>query len=168
MAKTVDSYRFLDGASKRVMRHWAGLDAPRQIPWTSLAKPLSQCAVSIVSSAAVALKADQPFDQEIERRDPWFSDPSYRVIPRTATASDIRIYHLHINPAFAEQDLNCVMPLERLNELAACGEIGSSSPSHYSYLGYTLRPKALLDESVPSIIRHLQEEQAEVVVLVPV
>lgn len=168
MAKTVDSYRFLDGVSKRVMKHWAALDTPRQIPWTPLARPLSQCAVSVVSSAAVALKADRPFDQEIERRDPWSSDPSYRVIPPTTTASDARVYHLHINPSFAEQDLNCVMPLERLNELAARGEIGRSSPSHYSYLGYTLRPEALLRDSVPAIIRRLREERVDVVVLVPV
>ena len=34
------------------------------------------------------------------------------------------MYHLHINPSFAEQDLNCVMPIERLNELEALGKIG--------------------------------------------
>ena len=72
MAKIVDSYRFLDGISKVMMKHWATLGAPGQIPWTPLAKPISQCTVSVVSSAAVALKTDRPFDQEIERRHPWY------------------------------------------------------------------------------------------------
>jgi D-proline reductase (dithiol) PrdB len=168
MAKIVDSYRFLDGVPRRVMKHWASLGAPRAIPWTPLVKPLSQCAVALLSSGGVALKTDQPFDQEIERRDPWFSDPSYRVLPRTATAKSARVYHLHINPSFAEQDLNCVMPIERLNELEGLGEVGRSALSHYSYIGYTVRPEALLQRSVPDVIRRLREEQVDAVVLVPV
>jgi len=168
MAKTVDSYRFLHGITRRVMKHWASLGGHRESPWTPLAKPLSQCAISLVSSAGVALKTDRPFDQGIERRDPWFSDPSYRVIPQTASSGNVRVYHLHINSSFAEQDLNCIMPVERLNELATLGEIGRAGPSHYSYMGYTLRPEALLQQSVPSIVSHLREEHVDGVVLVPV
>ncbi len=168
MAKTVDSYRFLDGITRRVMKHWASLGTPREIPWTALAKPLSECTVSILSSAAVALKTDRPFYQEIERRDPWFSDPSYRVLPRTATTESARVYHLHINTAFAERDLNCVAPIERLNELEALGEVARSAPSHYSYMGYTVRPEALLQRSVPDIVLRLREEKVDAVVLVPV
>ncbi len=168
MAKVVDSYRFLEGIAKRAMKHWALLGPPQEIPWTPLAKPLRQCTVSLLSSAAVALKTDLPFDQGIERRDPWFSDPSYRVLPRSATTQDVRTYHLHINPSFAEQDLNCVMPIERLNDLAARGEVGRSALSHYSYMGYTTRPEPVLQHSVHGIIRHLHEEQVDAVVLVPV
>jgi D-proline reductase (dithiol) PrdB len=168
MAKTVDSYRLLDAISKRAMRRWAALPAPAEIPWTRLPKPLSGCTVSIVSSAAVALRSDAPFDQEIERRDPWFSDPSYRVVPRTTTTGDVGVYHLHINTAFAGQDLNCVMPIGRLNELENLGEIARAGPSHYSYMGHTVRPEAFLKRSVPEIIRRLREEQVDAVVLVPV
>jgi D-proline reductase (dithiol) PrdB len=168
MAKIVNSYRFLDGIASRMMKHWATLGAPQQIPWSPLAKPISQCTVSIVSSAAVALKTDQPFDQEIERRDPWSSDPSYRVLPRATATGDVRVYHLHINTSFAQQDLNCVMPLERLCQLEALGEIARSAPSHYSYMGYSVRPDALLCHTVPGIIRQLRQEQVDAVVLVPV
>ena len=168
MAKIVNSYRFLDGIVRRVMKHWATLGAPRAIPWSPLAKPLSQCRVAIVSSAAVALKTDQPFDQENERRDPWSSDPSYRVLPRTTTTSEVRVFHLHINTSFAQQDLNCVMPLERLRQLEAQGEVAHSAPSHYSYMGYTVRPEALLRHTVPGIIDRLRQERVDAVVLVPV
>ena len=166
--KSVDSYRFLEGMAKRVMRHWSSLGAPREIPWTPLSKPLAQCTVSLVSSAGLALLTDPPFDQEIERQDPWFSDPSYRVVPRTASTGGVRVYHLHINPSFSEQDINCVMPIERLNELEALGEIGRSAPSHYSYMGYTLRPEALLQHAVPGIIQQLRAERVDAVALVPV
>lgn len=168
MAKIVNSYRFLDGVTGRMMKHWAGLSAPGEIPWTPLARPISRCTISLVSSAAVALKSDRPFDQQIERQDPWSSDPSYRVLPRATRTSDVGVYHLHINTAFAQQDLNCVMPIERLNQLEALGEIGHSAPSHYSFMGYTLRPDALLRRAVPAIISRLRQEQVDAVVLVPV
>jgi hypothetical protein len=132
MEKIVNSYRFLDGITGRMMKHWAGLSAPRPIPWTPLPNSISRCTISIVSSAAVALKPDQPFDHEIERRDPWSSDPSYRVLPRATATGDVRVYHLHINTSFAQQDLNCVILIERFNQLEALGEIARSAPSHYS------------------------------------
>ncbi len=168
VARTVDSYRFLDGIAKRAMKRWAGLPGETQIPWTPLARPLSRCTVSLVSSAATALKTDRPFDPEIERQDPWFADPSYRVLPRTVRTGDVQVCHLHINPGFAERDLNSVLPAERLDELALLGEIGAAAPYHYSYMGYTLRPERLLRESLPGMVQRLREEHADVVVLVPV
>jgi len=168
MAKIVNSYRFLDGIPKQIMKHWATLGERRQIPWSPLAKPMSRCTVSIVSSAGVAVRTDEPFDQEIERRDPWSSDPSYRILARSTATGDVRVYHLHINTSFAQQDLNCVMPLERLRQLEAQGGIAHSAPSHYSYMGYTLRPDMLLRHTVPGIIGRLRQEQVDAVVLVPV
>jgi len=121
-----------------------------------------------VSSAALALNSDRPFDIQIERLDPWFSDPSYRVLPRNTRTSEVQVCHLHINPGFTNQDLNCVMPLERLAELVGMGEVGGSAPSHYSYVGYTLRPEQLLHETVPSMIERMRRECVDAVVLVPV
>jgi hypothetical protein len=138
--KKVNSYRFLDGIERRVMKHWAGLPRKPQIPWTPLARPLSKCTVSLVGSAGIALKTDYPFDPEIERRDPWFADPCYRVLPRTTRTGDIQVCHLQINPRFAEQDLNSVLPVERLEEVAGLGEIGAAAPSHYFVHG--LHPPA--------------------------
>jgi hypothetical protein len=34
-------------------------------------------------------------------------------------------------------------------------------------MGYTIQPEALLEESTPAIIGHLQNEEVEVVVLIP-
>lgn len=164
----VDSYRFLDGIAKRVIRHWSGLRADRPIPWTPLVKPLPECTVALVSSAALALNSDPPFDLQIERTDPWFSDPSHRIIPRDTRTGEVRVCHLHINPEFARQDLNCVMPLERLADLVRLGEVGNSAGSHYSYNGYTLRPERMLQETVPSIVERMHRERVDAIVLVPV
>jgi len=167
MAKIVDSYRFLDGITKRLIRSWINLESPREIPWTPLAKPLSDCTVALISTGGIALKTDRPFDQEGERRNPWWGDPSYRIIPKTARAEDIRVYHMHIDPRLAERDLNCLLPIERLEELAEMGKVGRAAQSHYSFMGYILDPREFLDRSVPAIIEHLRADAVDVVVLAP-
>jgi D-proline reductase (dithiol) PrdB len=123
--------------------------------------------VALVSSAGIALKTDVPFDQETERQQPWWGDPSYRCLPNTATEQDVRLYHLHIDPSDAEKDLNCLFPLKRLAEMEQAGRIGHSSHRHYSIMGYILNPEVLLSETVPALIRDLREDLADVVVLVP-
>ncbi|MFQ5896798.1 MAG: glycine/sarcosine/betaine reductase selenoprotein B family protein [Candidatus Methylomirabilia bacterium] len=168
MAKVVDSYRYLNRASRGIVEAWIAREQPRAIPWTPLRKPLAESRVALVSTAGIALRNDQPFDQEGERKNPWWGDPTFRVIPRTATERDVRIFHLHIETAYALQDLNCIFPLQRLLELEAAGEVGQSAPSHYSFMGYILQPRVLVEESAPAMIRRLRAESVEAVVLVPV
>ncbi|HET6581536.1 MAG TPA: glycine/sarcosine/betaine reductase selenoprotein B family protein [Methanoregula sp.] len=167
MTKTVDSYRFISGVSRKLIRTWIGLESPRDIPWTPLAKPLAECTVALISTGGIALKSDKPFNQEGERKDPWWGDPSYRVIPRGTRSEDIRVYHLHIDPSSAEQDINCLLPLDRLDELAESGKVGRAADSHYSFMGYILEPTELLQKSVPAIIDHLRQEKIDVAVFVP-
>jgi D-proline reductase (dithiol) PrdB len=167
MRPPVDSYRFITGITKRMLKTWVGMEQPRPIPWTPLSKPLSDCTVALLSSAGVALKDDRPFDQDGERRNPWWGDPSYRRLPNTATEGEVRVYHLHINPCHAQRDLNCLLPLQRLSELKQTGEIGRSALRHYSIMGYILEPETLLRETVPAIVRDLREDHADVLVLVP-
>ena len=71
-----DSLQFLDGASKRVIKSWIEREEREPIPWTPLHKPLSESRVALISSAGVALKTDRPFDEEGERRNPWWSIPA--------------------------------------------------------------------------------------------
>jgi D-proline reductase (dithiol) PrdB len=163
----VDSYRFISGITKRVLKSWVSMERPRPIPWTPLAKPLAECTVALISSAGLALKTDRPFDQEGERRNPWWGDPSYRILPQSATTEDVRLYHLHINPRFAEEDLNCLLPNERLAALAAAGVIGAAAPHHYSIMGYILHPETLLNETIPAIIEHLHADRVDAVLLAP-
>jgi D-proline reductase (dithiol) PrdB len=167
MVNKVDSYRFLDVITRRLVRAWIKLESHRLIPWTPLAKPLRDCTVALLSTAGIALKTDRPFDQEGERRNPWWGDPSYRVIPATVCTQDIRIFHMHINASYAGQDMNCLLPVERLRELAGAGLIRNAAPSHYSIMGYQLDPRELLENSIPEIIMRLRSEQVDLLVLLP-
>jgi D-proline reductase (dithiol) PrdB len=159
--------RFLDFASRQVVKGWIARETSRPIPWAPLRTPLSQARVALLTSAAVALRDDRPFDQEGERQDPWWGDPTHRIVPRGTSSADIRVYHLHIDPSFGERDVNCVLPIDRLDELAADGVVGASAPSHYSYMGYILDPRELLEQTVPAMVRRMREERVDAVVLVP-
>ena len=144
LTRQVDSYRFIHGITKRMIKSWIGLEQPRPIPWTPLPGPLAECTVALISTAGVALKTDRPFDQEGERRHPWWGDPSHRVIPNSANEEDVRLYHLHVDPSYTERDLNCLFPIGRLHDLAQLGKIGCDAARHYSIMGYILDPEVLL------------------------
>lgn len=164
---TTDSFKFVSGITKRLVKTWIKMEEPRPIPWTPLDKPLSECRVAMISSGGIALKSDQPFDQEGERQNPWWGDPTHRVIPSSAATEEIKVYHLHIDPKLGEADLNCLLPIDHLKQLETDGEIGSVAPSQYSFMGYILQPEELLEKTVPKIIRKLRTEAVDVVILVP-
>jgi hypothetical protein len=165
--RRVDSYRFLGLATRHAMKTWAESEPRREIPWTPLDKPLRESTVALVSTAGLALATDPPFDQEGERRDPWWGDPSFRVIPWNATERDVRCYHMHINSSYVEEDLDTAFPLAGLRRLAEAGEIGRSAPRHYSFMGYILEPRTLLAKSTPDMIRLMREDAVDAVLLVP-
>jgi D-proline reductase (dithiol) PrdB len=153
LAKQMRSHPFVDGPTRKLVRSWIEREPPHQIPWTPLAKPLSACRVALVSSAGIARHDQRPFDQDLERRDPWWSDQSWRPIPTDTTEDDVGVYHLHIDPRFAKQDLDCVLPLRRLQELTADGFMGAVATTHYSFMGYILQPRQLHARAPGTVIQ---------------
>ena len=164
---SIDSYRFLDFASRQVMKAWAARQERGIIPFAPLAKPLTECTVALISTAGIARNDDEPFDQERERRDPWWGDPSFREIPIGTAEQDVRLYHMHIDPRFGQADLDVVLPMRRLTELAREGVIGQPSPRHYSMMGYILKPAVLLEKTAPAIADLLRADHVDAVALVP-
>jgi D-proline reductase (dithiol) PrdB len=163
---SIDSYRFLDFASRRVMKAWAARERG-VIPFAPLAKPLRECTIALVSTAGIARNDDQPFDQERERRDPWWGDPTFRVIPLGTTEQDVRLYHMHIDPRFGQADLDVVLPMRRLTELADAGIVGQPAPRHYSLMGYILDPTVLIEATAPAIAGRMRADDVDAVALVP-
>jgi D-proline reductase (dithiol) PrdB len=165
----IDSYRFLDFATRQIIKAWVEREGRtnRAIPWTPMAKPLARSTVALISTAGVARIEDQPFDEEGERRNPWWGDPSFRLIPQQATERDVRLHHLHIERRFGTEDLDVVLPMRRLRELASEGVVGRSAETHYSIMGYQLRPEVLERETAPAIAREMRARGVDAAALVP-
>jgi D-proline reductase (dithiol) PrdB len=165
----IDSYRFLDFATRQIIRAWVEREAreKRPIPWAPMAKPLAQCTVALVATAGVARNDDRPFDEEGERRNPWWGDPTHRAIPLGTTEREVKLHHLHIDRRFGEEDLDVVLPMRRLAELAGEGVVGRPADTHYSIMGYQLRPEVLEGETAPALAREMKAGGVDAAALVP-
>jgi D-proline reductase (dithiol) PrdB len=166
--KVVDGFHFMPPS----LRAWLTKDIPEKpfsgsIPWTPLGKPLSQAIFSLVTSAGISMKRDPPFDVEREKREPTWGDPSSREIPRNALQSDIDVNHLHINTDYIKQDMNVILPLARFREFEEEGIIGGLAPTCYSFYGFQLDPKELLEKTLPGIASRMRKEQVDAVLITP-
>ncbi len=165
----VDSWRFLPPRLAQLLKaRLESTPAVTAIPFTPLRLPLSAARIALLSTAGVSHPPDPPFDMETERTNPMWGDPSWRRIPANATAADVGINHLHIDTGYAKRDLNVILPLQRLAELAASGEIGGVAPTHYSVMGFQLDPSRQLTESAPAIAASMRAEGVHGAVLAPV
>lgn len=164
----IDSFKYLSAASTMIVKSLMAR-APRDpVPWAPLRRPLEEATVALLSTAGISMKSDPPFDAEGEGHNPWWGDPSYRVLPRTATAHDVAVSHLHIDTRYITEDLNVALPLDRLAELERDGEVGRAAPSHYSIMGYLLDPTEFLASTVPALIARMRAEGVDAAVFLPV
>jgi D-proline reductase (dithiol) PrdB len=165
---SVDSFRWLPGG---IAAYYRGLPLQKvePIPWTPLAKPIEKCRFALVTTAGLYMKDRDPsFDLDGERRNPFWGDPSYRVIPREVRQEEIGVAHLHINPADLLADMNVVLPVQRFLELEAAGKIGALAPSHYSFMGYQPDSSEWENRYAPEVARRMKDEGVEAALLTPV
>ena len=135
-----------------------------EIPWTPARKPLARCRVAVVTTAGVHHRSQSPFDM----RDPE-GDPSFRVLQADRIGTDYRITHDYYDHSDAQRDLNVVLPLDRLRELAAEGVIGELADTHYSFMGHIdgRHIPTLIGKSAPEVAERLRVARVDVVLLTP-
>ena len=127
-------------------------------PWVRGAA-LAGRRISIVSTAGLIMRGERPLTP---------SDARYRVIPHTAPANEILMSHVSVNfdRTGFQQDLNCVLPRDRLGELASEGLIGSVAENHYAFMGAAAPEK--LEPSVVKLAVELHAAGVDTVLLAPV
>jgi len=166
--KKVDGFRFLPPGLKAWIRTFIpDEDFKGSIPWTPMAKPLSQATIALVTSAGISSKTDPPFDMEREKREAIWGDRSYRVIPRGTTEKDIDVNHLHINTNYIKQDINVILPLARMAEFEQEKIIGRLAPSAYSFYGFQWQSTDFLNEAIEPISKRMKLEGVEAVLMTP-
>ena len=124
--------------------------------WT-VPKEASSRRVSIVSSAAISRRGDKPFS--------WLAN-NHRVIEKDNL--DLVMTHVAVeyDRTAWQQDINTILPIDRLEELAKNGEIGSVSNEHYSFIGSSDPIK--MERSAKEVAERMKDDAVNTVFLVPV
>lgn len=164
----VDSFRYL---SPLIRRYYQLSQVKKElpIPFTRLRKPLRQCRFGLVTSGGLYHKGHEPpFDQERERREPAWGDPSFRILPVDMDPAEVGVSHLHINATDALADMNILLPIQRFAELVAEGRVGSLAAAAYSFMGYQGFPADLSgwkETYGPAVRDRLLADQVDCVLL---
>jgi len=126
-------------------------------PAWSVPKEASSRRVSIVSSAAISRRGDKPFS--------WLAN-NHRVIEKDNL--DLVMTHVAVeyDRTAWQQDINTILPIDRLEEMAKNGEIGSVSNEHYSFIGSSDPIK--MERSAKEVAERMKDDAVDTVFLVPV
>ena len=163
----VDSYKYLPRSMQQMYGAQPVIDEPHV--WAPLPKPLHRCTIALMTSAGIFLKDSQPpFDEEREKREPTWGDPTYRVIPRLVRQEQIGCSHLHINQEDLLEDVDVVLPIRAFTALESEGVIGALAQEHYSFMGY--QDRRLIEWRTvqgPELVARLKEQAVDVLLLAP-
>ena len=126
-------------------------------PAWSVPKEASSRRVSIVSSAAISKRGDKPFS--------WLAN-NHRVIEKDNL--DLVMTHVAVeyDRTAWQQDINTILPIARLEEMAKNNEIGSVSNEHYSFIGSSDPIK--MERSAKEVAERMKDDAVDTVFLVPV
>ena len=128
------------------------------VPWTPLRKPISESKIALISSGGIMYRDQPRFHRE---------DASYRRIPKNAAKNELNIWHFGYPTRDAQQDPNCVFPLERLRELESQHVIGELSDPAFSFMGGVYSARKVRDELAPQIADELKRAHVDAFYLVP-
>ena len=123
-------------------------------------RPLAESTVALVSTCGMHRRDDPPFT---------LGAVDYRLIPRGVDWADIIISHVSANfdRSGLADDPNVAMPLDRLEDLSARGEIGAVSSWHYTFMGGHPQPQ-MFEEAGTEVGRLLAADGVDVALLVPI
>ena len=124
--------------------------------WT-FPEPANERRVAIVSSAGVSRRDDKPFS--------WLAR-DFRVLNKNDR--DLVMTHVAVDyDRIAWQlDLNSIIPVDRLEEMASDGEIGSVAEQHYTFMGAS--DPVDMEKSAHEAAERMKEDSVNTVFLIPV
>jgi D-proline reductase (dithiol) PrdB len=148
-------------------RFAAGYRAERQddgVPWVPVTKPLADSTVALVTTAGVHHRTQQPYDMHDHD-----GDPSFRELDFELPLDSLMITHDYYDHADADRDLNVVLPVERLRELAASGEIAAVARLGYGFMGHITgrHLETLKRRTAPEVAARVKKARVDAVLLAP-
>jgi len=145
---------------KEAKAKWADIEAPvfNETAFTA-PPPLHEATVAVVTTAALHHRHQESFL-------PFSAD--YQVLDGSRRDYVIGHWSPSIDMTGFAYDMNTVLPLDRLDELAADGTIGAVSSHHLAYHGVQQDLSALRLDSGPAGAKWLKDSGVDVVLLTPI
>src|SRR5207248_2098578 len=112
---------------------------------------------ALVSTAGVHLRDQDPYNLD--------GDNTWRLIPGDVQANQLMVTHDHYDHTDADQDINCIFPIDRLRELAAEAIIAGVSDKHLGFMGYTQNFRTLYEQIAPEMAKIISRSKADGVIL---
>jgi len=141
---------------------WRRIDP---VPWTPLQKPLKDCRLALISSAAIVTADQDSFDNFLP-----LGDTGIREIPCDVDVTTLR--ETHRSKAFdhtgIRRDPNLAFPVDRLREMADAGFVGSLNHRYFSIMGSVTAAAQLIQHTIPRVMPKLVEDQVDIALLIPV
>ena len=149
--------------SEKLVASFQPLEAT-SIPWQPVSKPLERSKVAMVTTAGLHHKDQPPFNMEDA-----LGDPTFRVIDGRSIGNDYAITHDYYDHRDADQDVNIIFPIARLNEMLAAGCIGALAEKHFSFMGHIdgHHVQRLVHHTAPQVVQSLKKMQVDAVLLTP-
>lgn len=129
---------------------------------TALTKPLNACTVSLLTSGGVSQCAMPAFDPDAR------NDHRLDAVHNSTPSDDFQIHDSYYNHADAEQDINCIFPIDRLRELVEQGTIGAVADRFWSgFMGRIYNRSKVIEDSAPKFADALQQDNVDILVAAP-
>lgn len=131
-------------------------------PLTRPAKPLEQSTVTLLTSGGVSRTCELAWNPDAR------NDFRLDQIPPDTSAGAFQVHDSYYDTDAARTDINTVFPIDRLNEAAADGTIGSVAPRLWSgFMGRIYKRTQLVEEEAPAWAELLREDEVDLALLVP-
>jgi D-proline reductase (dithiol) PrdB len=139
----------------------ADLPVPRfESPAFTSPPPLSEATVALVTTAGLMRPGEEWVPQE--------GNASFKVFRRDERDLVVGHQSTNFDRSGIAADRNVALPIDRLEELAVEGVIGSVAPRHLSFTGPIMDLTTLVVDSGPAAAALLRGEGVDVVLLTPV
>ena len=131
-------------------------------PWTPMTKALSHCTVAMLVSGGISHCATAPFNPDAR------NDHRVAAIDPSVASDEYQIHDSYYDHTHADRDLNCLLPVDRLRELAQAGEIGAVAQPHWSgFMGRIYNRSKIIDESAPAFAENLVADGVDLLIAIP-
>ena len=134
----------------------------RYAPFAPARRALPMLNLGLISSAGAFINGTQPFD--VDSSD---GDAGYREIPIEVTGDDLGFSARGYDDSAVKQDVNSLIPVERLVEYEANAVIGRLNHVWWSVAGFIPNAALAADELAPKIAERMRRYEVQAAILVP-